>query len=43
VQGEVLSNLGGPSAHLGAAYLEAFDGVVGLATRGLLVSTSVAR
>lgn len=39
VQGEVLSGLGGPSSTLGARYLEAFDGVVGLAGRGLLIGT----
>lgn len=39
VQGEVLSSLGGPTTPLGARYLEAFDGVVGLAGRGLLVGT----
>ncbi len=39
VQGEVLSNLGGPSSLLGARYLEAFDGIVGLAGRGLLIAT----
>ena len=38
VQGEVLSSLGGPNTPLGARYLEAFDGVVGLAGRGLLIS-----
>lgn len=39
VHGEVLFELGGPSSLLGGAYLEAFDGVVGLASRGLLVRT----
>ncbi|HEY5376329.1 MAG TPA: hypothetical protein VIK01_21760 [Polyangiaceae bacterium] len=39
VQGEVLSSLGGPSSPLGARYLETFDGVVGLASRGLLIGT----
>lgn len=39
VQGEVLSSLGGPTSLLGARYLEAFDGVVGLAGRGLLIGT----
>jgi len=39
VQGEVLSSLGGPGSHLGARFLETFDGVVGLAGRGLMTGT----
>jgi hypothetical protein len=39
VQGEVLSTLGGPLSLLGSRYLEAFDGMVGLAGRGLLIGT----
>jgi len=36
VQGEVLTSLGGPGSHLGARFLETFDGVIGLAGRGLM-------
>ena len=42
VQGEVLSHLGGPNTRLGAAFLEALDGVSGLAGRGLLLTTRIA-
>ena len=38
-QGEALNALGGPECALGGAYLEALDGVVGLAGRGLLLTT----
>ena len=38
-QGEALNALGGPESPLGGAYLEALDGVVGLAGRGLLIAT----
>ena len=37
-QGEALNALGGPESPLGFAYLEALDGVVGLAGRGLLIA-----
>ena len=39
IQGDVLVALGGIGAALGASYLEALDGVVGLAGRGLLTAT----
>jgi hypothetical protein len=42
VQAEVLAELGVASSSLEARYLEALDGVVGLAGRGLLVGTRVA-
>ena len=38
-QGEALTELGGPQGTFGGAYLEALDGVVGLAGRGLLHRT----
>jgi hypothetical protein len=38
-QGEALNELGGPEGAFGGAYLEALDGVVGLAGRGLLIGT----
>jgi hypothetical protein len=38
-QGEALNELGGPDGAFGGAYLEALDGVVGLAGRGLLHRT----
>jgi hypothetical protein len=38
-QGEALNELGGPEGTFGGAYLEALDGVVGLAGRGLLLRT----
>jgi hypothetical protein len=37
--GEALNELGGPESMFGGAYLEALDGVVGLAGRGLLLRT----
>jgi hypothetical protein len=40
-QGEALNELGGPESVFGGAYLEALDGVVGLAGRGLLLRTRV--
>jgi hypothetical protein len=38
-QGEALRALGGITTRVGASYLEALDGIVGLATRGLLIRT----